>query len=126
MKANWLLASTSRSRAALCLGVDSLDTTDDLVLQEVHISGVSVTARAKLTILTVDFRPVMRCNPLRAHAIVVLFFFIITVCFLVVNAVIIEGVDELTSDQDLLKVKRRKVERAKRWFWMVSNEPCVS
>jgi hypothetical protein len=85
-----------------------------LVLQEVHISGVSVTARAKLTILTADFRPVMRCSPLRAHAIVVLFFFIITVCFLVVNAVIIEGVDELTSYQDLLKVKRRKVGRVKR------------
>ena len=43
-----------------------------------------------------------------------------------VNAVIIEGVDELTSHQDGLKVKRRKVERVKRWFWMVSNEPCVS
>ena len=43
-----------------------------------------------------------------------------------VNAVIIEGFDELTSYQDLLKVKRRKVERVKRWLWMVSNEPCVS
>jgi hypothetical protein len=32
----------------------------------------------------------------------------------VVDAVIIEGVDELASYQDLLKVKRRKVERVKR------------
>ena len=68
----------------------------------------------------------MCCIPLGVHAVVVLLFFIITVCFLVVNAVIIEGVDELASYQDLLKVKRRKVERVKRWLWMVSNEPCVS
>ena len=106
IKANWLLASTSRSRAALCVGVELSDTTADFVLQEVHISGVSTTARARLSVLAAAFKPVMCCIPLRVHAVVVFLFFIITVCFLVVNSVyVLSKRERLLMRKGLLKVK---------------------
>ena len=86
------------------MGVELSDTTADFVLQEVHISGVSTTARARLSVLAAAFKPVMCCIPLRVHAVVVFLFFIITVCFLVVNSVYVLSKSERAFKGE--KVKR--------------------
>ena len=77
MKFIWLLASTSRSRAAFGTVVVGVVVTTVFVLHEVQISGVSITARAMLAILFVDFELVMRCSPFRARVVIVVFFSII-------------------------------------------------
>ena len=78
------------------MGVELSDTTADFVLQEVHISGVSTTTRARLSILTAALKPVMCCSPLWVHAVVVFLFFLITVCFFVVNSVYVLSKSEKT------------------------------